>query len=451
MTRRRVRPWWLFLCLIAAIAAPKTASAGGPQAGADERGLLALAAARYEAGDLVGALVAWNQIRRPLIEAITAEGQERTDTEVIITATALAPDMLLTASRLRRADRRLDELPVIADGHVHYQMPVNGRTRVVARVTERPVLPQGWMGWASTGIRAVFQDELRVDVAGLTSQSEVTTGTYRWSSNRPRVGAQFAMPAPGALPGVVRVESFWERQSYVPDITGEALIVQTRIRAGVSVADWITDNLRWQLGTAFDHISSTSYAGVDASLNARFFDDHVAGIASVSHWTSIGTGRQFSTTDLFGTFRSTTLPEVPVWTTLAGVTVASDNAPLALWPGAGSGRGRGALLRAHPLLEMGVLTGETFGRSLAYSNTEYEHPLYDSEYGTVSVAGFLDLARAWRRRFPLDSTPWFADIGGGIRFNTPTAGGKVRIDFAYGLQDGRVRLSAGYLSAWGRR
>ena len=464
MMKRLGRAWWI-LCLIGVSGVPAAARGDEPQnrndppargslpasKPTDERGLQTVAQSRYESGDLAGALVAWNQIGRPRIESVKVEGNERTDAAVILRAAALAPDMLLTPQRFRLAERRLDELPVVGQSTVHFETITNGRAHVVARITERPVLPQGWMGWASTGIRAVFQDELRVDVAGLTSQSEVTTGTYRWSSNRPRVGGQFAVPAPGGLPGVLRFDGSWERQSYLPDLAGDPLIVQPRVRAGVNVSDWITGMLRWQLGAAFDRIASTNYAGIDANLNARFAGDHVAAIASVSHWTSIGTGRAFSSTDLYGTYRSTVLPERPVWTTLAGVTLASDNAPLAVWPGAGSGRGRGALLRAHPLLKMGVLTGEAFGRRLAYSSTEYERPLYGSEYGTVSLAGFLDIARAWRRQFPLGPTPWLADIGGGIRFNTPTAGGKVRIDFAYGLRDGGVRLSAGYLNAWGRR
>ena len=128
---------------------------------------------------------------------------------------------------------------------------------------------------------------------------------------------------------------------------------------------------------------------------------------------------------------------------------ASVAAPLAVWPGASTGLGRGALLRAHPILSRGILTGDVFGRRLAFATVEHERPVWSSRYGIVRIAGFVDSARAWQRR-EVAPSPVHVDIGTGVRFGKAGPGGAVRLDVAYGLRDRAVALSAGYVSSWGQ-
>jgi outer membrane translocation and assembly module TamA len=125
-------------------------------------------------------------------------------------------------------------------------------------------------------------------------------------------------------------------------------------------------------------------------------------------------------------------------------------APLALWPGAGTGQGRTGLLRAHPLLESGVLTGPVFGREVANGTFEYVQPVARPRGVGISIAGFVDAAKAWRRLGGLDTSRLFVDAGLGLRMRAPGSGGAIRIDVAHGLRGGGTTLSASWGAAWPR-
>jgi hypothetical protein len=146
-------------------------------------------------------------------------------------------------------------------------------------------------------------------------------------------------------------------------------------------------------------------------------------------------------------FRSATAIDVPRLTTVIGAAVATDAAPLAVWPVAGSSQSRGALLRGHTLYDDGVIVTPALGRRLAYGSAEYEYPLYARSGGTLGLAGFADVARAWRR---LDgsSSDLHVDVGVGVRLN-PRGGGPIRLDVGWGLDDHRRKISAGYVAEWG--
>ena len=114
-------------------------------------------------------------------------------------------------------------------------------------------------------------------------------------------------------------------------------------------------------------------------------------------------------------------------------------------------RGRGILLRAHPLHDDGIVTSEVFGRRIVYASVERQQPVKTMKIATIGVAGFVDAAKVWHRAVGADASPLHVDIGGGLRVNAPRAGGMIRLDFGYGLRDGEVQLSAGWISAWPRR
>lgn len=128
---------------------------------------------------------------------------------------------------------------------------------------------------------------------------------------------------------------------------------------------------------------------------------------------------------------------------LAGVETVSDRAPLALWPGAGEGRARSALLRAHPLLRDGVVTGPVFGHGLAYANVEAQRQLKTSWPVGLAVAGFADLARATRTSTPAADN-WQLDAGIGLRVKVPGQKGALRVDVARGVRDGAHAFTIGW-------
>lgn len=127
--------------------------------------------------------------------------------------------------------------------------------------------------------------------------------------------------------------------------------------------------------------------------------------------------------------------------------LASREAILALWPGAGTGKGRGGLLRAHPLGRGGIMTGLVFGLGVGHFSLEYVRPVARVRGRGFSVAGFVDAGRAWHRVSP-DSSPLYIDAGVGMRLPAPGHDQTIRIDLAHGLRGGGATISASWGGAW---
>lgn len=408
-----------------------------------------LAQSRFVTGDVKGALDALNVIGEPRIGDVRIDGLVRTKRRTGEDYLDLAPGELLTADGLTRAERRLAELPVATRTAVRYDT-IAGSAIVRPIVFERDPFPATPLDWTPVGIRVAFTEELRVPISDVAGRGELWTPSFRWAENRPRAMLDLRLPAPAALPGILRFQTSWERQTYRHPASAGTLVPEERFRAGAALADWLTGWLRWEGGAAIERIDSASYLGLNVGLNARALGDRVAVIVSGGRSLAVGPHDPFLNGEAVITARTTASEGVPVFTVLAGVASASKGAPLAAWPGAGSGQGRAARLRAHPLLRDGIVTGEVFGRQLLFTSAEYVHPV-PTRVGSVGLAAFVDAAQARSRLDPAAAAVHHVDVGGGLRFNISRAGSQVRVDFGYGLRDGRMQLSAGYVPAWGRR
>jgi len=127
----------------------------------------------------------------------------------------------------------------------------------------------------------------------------------------------------------------------------------------------------------------------------------------------------------------------------AGYSAASESAPLAVWPGASTGTGRGALLRAHPLLKSGIVNGLVFGRELAHGGVERRIFPWEVRSVKIGLAAFVDVAKVWKPLLPRD-VPWQFDVGGGIRLASLGGHGELRADFGYGLEDQETAFTVGF-------
>ena len=123
---------------------------------------------------------------------------------------------------------------------------------------------------------------------------------------------------------------------------------------------------------------------------------------------------------------------------------------MAVWEGAGTGLGRAGLLRAHPLLDDGVLTGPVFGRRVARGTIEYARPVGQALARALSIAAFADAAQAWRRQDGLGQSRLYVDAGVGLRVRIPGRAEVLRIDIAHGLRGGGATASVSWLRAWPR-
>jgi hypothetical protein len=128
----------------------------------------------------------------------------------------------------------------------------------------------------------------------------------------------------------------------------------------------------------------------------------------------------------------------------AGYLAATPTAPASIWPGADTGHARPVLLRAHPLLDDGVIEGGVFGRRVGFASVEAQRWLKPIAHGLVRIAPavFVDSARA-ARGLPATDQRLHVDAGAGLRLSL-AGGGVLRVDLARGLRDGRTALSVGW-------
>jgi len=414
----------------------------------DQRAWELLATSRYLAGDLRGALWAWNRVGKPLMDTIEVHGARNTRPSVVADLVGIQPQQLITPGAFLRASHRLDQLPVSFNTRVRYEPLDDGRARMDVYLDERDILPHGLVPLGVIGVSALVFQELPFEVAGPTGSGEDWIAAWRWSENWRRVKFGLDAPAPGWLPGLVSVDAFWERHVFAPapDIRSR----EERRHVGLGLSNWATSWLAWQAGGAFDRFGERSYGAVNGSVEARLAKDHMAVDLAGAVWKPAAGDQGFSTGRFAWTTRSTTKPQVPVLTTAVGAMLATRDAPFALWPGAGSNSVSDAPLRAHRLLHESVVTGPAFGRRLVFGSIEYEHPLGHSPAGPVSVAGFVDAAQAGQRAGTL-TTLLHVDAGIGVRLHARAIAGVMRLDVARGIRDGRMRVSVGLTEKWPKR
>jgi hypothetical protein len=440
----------LLILVTTSVVAGVGSTAWAQQAPEDERSWHALAMSRYLAGDLDGALRAWNQTDSPRLESIEVHGARRTRKSVVADLVGIRAEQLLTPESFLRASRRLEMLPISNDARMRYEPTGNGQARIDVYLDEADVIPQSVVALAVLGTNALVFQELVFQTAAPTGRGEVWTAAWRWSENWRRLRAGVDIPAPGALPGVLSIRTFWERHAFG---TASDVIIsrEERTHADLALSDWATGWLAWQAGGGFDRFNQRDYLSLDGSIEARLAEDHMALDVGGTAWSPTARGASFATGRAMWSVRTTTKPRLPVLTTSVGVIVAGRDAPFAVWPGAGSDVISDAPLRAHRLSDKSVVNGPAFGRRFVFGTIEYERPVGRSAAGPLSIAGFVDAVRAGDRAGGLAASPVYIDVGLGLRIHAPGVAGVVRVDVARGIRDGRTRVSAGLMQRWPRR
>src|SRR5438094_526749 len=95
------------------------------------------------------------------------------------------------------------------------------------------------------------------------------------------------------------------------------------------------------------------------------------------------------------------------WLSVGSARSARTVARRSRWSGAGEGRARPPLLRAHPLLDDGLVSGDVFGTTVRYGTVETQYWLPRPALARLGVAAFVDGASA--------SGPLQIDAGLGAR------------------------------------
>jgi hypothetical protein len=248
------------------------------------------------------------------------------------------------------------------------------------------------------------------------------------------VAATYAAPGPG---GIWRLEASRETQTF------GSFQEETRTRLGAELSNWLDQRIRVTGGIALDRWRDPGRtAAVATRVQLWPVLDRAAVELGAGGWR--GSGARFGTAEARLRLRSKASSSGTVLLAQGGYEVATSSAPASLWPGADSGHARDVLLRAHPLLDDGVIKGGVFGRRIAFASGEAQHWLPPAMRGMLRIApaAFLDVARATRGQ-PSSDRRLHCDLGGGLRVALPGSG-VLRVDVARGLRDGRTALSVGW-------
>jgi hypothetical protein len=325
-------------------------------------------------------------------------------------------------------------VPAIAAARVSFQPRESGRAQIDASLVERdraPVTPASWIG---IGLRAATDRELATSFSSVSGGGDLVTVSWRWWEHRPKIAASYA--APGPL-GIWRFDASRETQTF-----GASAFEETRSRAGAEISNWLDQRIHVRAAAALEHWSDRPRtAAVSAHVELWPIVDRLAIEAGGTTWR--GGGVPFGAANAALRWRSTARTIGTVWRGDAGYLAVTTASPASIWPGADSGVGRDALLRAHPLLDDGVIRGGVFGRRLAFGSLEVQRWL---KPGTrpirVAPALFVDIARAGRG-LATTNVRTQVDAGAGLRLSL-LGMGVLRIDIARGLRDGRTALSIGW-------
>jgi hypothetical protein len=411
----------------------------------DEHAWRLLGTSRFLQGDLDGALAAFNRIGEPRVDLTHIEGLERTNQKVVMELLDMAPRSLLTDAGLRRARRRLQTLPVAVSSRIGFTPQPDGSAAVEAAVQERPLFLNDRFDLIASGLHALSEREVALRLAGPTHGGELWSLDWRFWENRPRLGLSVAMPRPPGFGSIWRLEGSWEEESFGIPAPGDATAVvrERRGRVAFTFQDWTASDLLWEMSTGLDRFRDRgAHLSIGGALEKRFARDRMAVRAEASSWTSFDGGPAFAAGSLGWSFRSSTGESRTIWKARAGVEAVTEEAPRMVWPGAGTGHARSVLLRAHPLLEDGVIEGAVFGRRLSHGGLEVERWLNPGPPMRFALVGFLDLATLG------NGGAGQIDVGAGVRVRLPGQSSVMRIDAARGLLDGSFALSMGWQMSW---
>ena len=394
-----------------------------------------LATSEYLRHNDLAALAAWNRLEEPRVDLVAIEGLDGTRYRTVAAAIGVRPQQLLSPAALRLAQRRVRAIPSIAAARIGFQPLEQGMAQVNATVVERSRAPVTWPAWIGVGLGAAANKEAAVTLANISGGGDAIDVSWRWWPNRPRIAASYA--APGPL-GVWRLNVSQQTETF-----GVPRAKETRSRVGGEISNWIDQRTRVSGGFALDRwIGIGRTAALSGQAELWPWLDRLSLEFQAAGWR--GSGESFGVGGVRSRFRSKAGSSGTILLADGGMIAASSTAPASLWPGADTGHARDVLLRAHPLLDDGVIEGGVFGRRVGFGSVEAQRWLAPLAQGFVRVAPalFLDVARA-SRGLPSTDTHTQYDMGAGLRISLLGAG-VLRVDVAHGLRDGATALSVGW-------
>ena len=416
----------------------------------DELGWQLLAASRYLSGDPDGALGAWNQLGRPVVDLVRIDGVRATRFGEIAGAMSVPHGEVLTPARLALARRRVSDVPALRWAAVEYQPVPGGIVEVRAAVAERPRMEPLWRLAAAGAVRAVAQSEVGLEVATPTGAGELWSGGWRWQYARQRAFLHLALPTDLGIPGVIGIGGAWEQFRFVLDTAQAAVFEESRRSASVGFGAWVTAALRPSAGFRLERWSGgRNYLVASANLQMRRADDRLVLTATGGRGVALSAHPSWSRAAVGATWASSLGLGRTAWSTRLGADWASVDAPVGSWPVAAGNLSWAIPLRADPVTGRGLLPGRSVGRAVIHAGLAGDHPILRAGLFVLAGGVFLDGAGI---RSAADGSPdrFYLDAGAGLRIGIADGQlGVLRIDLAKGLMEqGRSALTLGVHRGW---
>jgi hypothetical protein len=409
-----------------------------------------LGASHYMLDEPDSALAAWNHVDAPTLDLVRVQGLERTRHQVIADAMHLEDDELLTTRSLALARRRVAEVPSLSATRVDYRPVATGRADVDVALKERSLWPHSASQLGVVGVRVITERTIRATISSPTGGGETIEASYRWWENRPRAELALTTPELFGWQGKTRIAMADEVQTYAganaaiadsPGAISTGRVVETTREGTVTRSQWITPAWMFDASAGYHRIRERGqYASLGSGLTWAAAHDACRARAGALVWDRVDDGESLHARLDITADQRAALSSIIQLESRAGWSVVDAAAPRSLWPGAGTGPGRDGLLRAHPLLSGGVITGSAFAPALVTVGTEATRWMVADVLGAaVFLDGAVPFGTSQTSRLILDA-------GIGARIHPPGEHGYVRVDIAAGLTETARAFSVAWQS-----
>jgi hypothetical protein len=269
----------------------------------------------------------------------------------------------------------------------------------------------------------------------LSGGGERVTAAWRFWPHRHRVAASLRAPAPPGIGGTWGVDLARESSAFTAIVPGT-----TRTSARLSIGDWATARVRWDVAAGLDRWEAgPARPAVSATLRWLSLGERVDIRGGAAAWFAADA---FATQSVALRARSSVRQTGPAFEVSGAMEFASTGTPAELQAAGDTGQARRTLLRAHPVLDHGLLRVDRLGRLLTGISAEPQFWWRLRGGIRVAAAAFVDAARTGRR---LAGAPRIdVDAGIGARLVLPFVPGVFRTDIGKGLADGATAWSLVY-------
>ncbi|HEY2380167.1 MAG TPA: tetratricopeptide repeat protein [Terriglobia bacterium] len=419
-------------------------------------------------GEVQSALRSWNKGGRPLINDILHNYYLRFGSWVVRDAVAFHPSGVLSYSEWKTTESRLFETENFTNAGLEIEpTQVPDQYNAVVRTTTKSNSLSNIAFDLLKGapIETSYFDLWNIGNSGLNFNSD-----YRWETGRRRADAQFKMPIP--VPGLLYLEAGdtwrferWDLTTIQPQNKAQALFDYKSIGPRIHIT--AIPQYRLELGAGFEYRNRNAkgtlpqlFTGerkmgmltADASLRLidRRYENrlHLEGFASRR---SIIGDTQFSGGTAQLDNRLTLSKDTRTyldWTVKGGT--SRGNLPVEQYFMLGLDIYSENPLRAHRIQDHGHYGTGPMGTDFVLVNNDIERRLatipffntFDIPYVTVKWQAFFDGAKTWDRNHIFDEGRLLLDVGGGVRFETPTHA--LNLIYGRSLRDGQNLFFAYY-------